>query len=130
MGDDFPLQKRQSKAEEKHIQKVELKILLVLCYWIVTGMFTFLIIAMRFWRKLRPAEEFAVYFGCESRGIPDTPCDRSAIDDNILNQALYDGVLMIYGTYPAVNLLYAVNIADIRQKWNDYRSYFSSSVKL
>ena len=123
------VQGRQTEAEEKSIQKVELKVLMVLCYWIATGVFTFVIIALRFWQNNRPLEEFAAYFGCESGGLSlESPCDRSAIDRNVSSQALYDVVLMIYGTYPAVNLLYAVNFADLKRKWHQYSSRQSTSL--
>ena len=107
------MQGRKSVAKTG-IQKIEIKILIVLCYFIGTGVFTFLTIALRFLQNTRPLEDFGAYFICESLG---KSCDRSAVDRSIPDQILFDILQMIYGSFPAVNLLYAINIRELKQKW-------------
>ena len=112
------MQERQAMAKETDTKKVENKILIVLCYFVVFGIFTFVIIALRFWRNARPEEEFNAYFICESLGTSvEIICDRSAINRSIPDQILFDILQMFYGSFPAVNLLYAINFREAREKW-------------
>ena len=121
----FSMQGRQTAAIETGMQMVEIKILIVLCYFIGTGVFGFFVIALRYWQNSRPSEDFGAYFACESLG---KECDRSAIDRNVSNQVLYDILQMIFGSFPAVNLLYGINIREIREKWQHYR--YSAATRL
>ena len=109
-------------ANETGIQRVEIKILTVLCYFVGTGIVTFLVVALRFWQNTRPLEDFRDFFTCESSGTSvGEACDRSAIDRNVSNQVLFEVLQMILGSFPAVNLLYAINIRELREKWQHFR---------
>ena len=94
----------------------EKKILISLCYYVVTNVFS----QVSFTLATRNSEAFAdqllKYFICEQAGHdPSAPCDRSNFE-----QLAYPGVTSVayalLSLIPVVNLTYAVNVAELRAK--------------
>ena len=55
--------------------------------------------------------------------------ERSALDDQVMIQLLYDVAYILLGSFPAVNLIYAVNISDLKQKFRKHFPRLSRDAK-
>ena len=104
----------QNKAIK--IGTAEKKILMALSYYVLVTVFSL----MSFTLTTRNSGPFVMqlqaYFACEGRGRdPDNPCDR-----NNFQQLAYPGVAttsnVLLGLFPAVNLLYVLNIRELKDK--------------
>ncbi len=100
------------------IGAAERKILIILCYYIVLGVFTLATFTHGVRRSDKRANEYGKYFLCESTGIdPDNPesCELGNSED-ISILLMCSNVLL--GLLPAVNLIYAVNGRELKQFFN------------
>ena len=115
----------QSSTKPKH-WTVEVKILIVLCYFLGTGIFVLISNIVRSWQNIG-MQELQTYFICESDGsTSNSTCDRSVIDSAIPAQVLFDASQIILGLFPVVNLVYVVNFQKMKVKWKKYRSQQTS----
>ena len=65
----------------------------------------------------RGVHELEPYFSCESTGdVPNKPCDRKVVKKLYLVQALYDTAYILFTLLPAVHLIFAVNIQDLKKR--------------
>ena len=70
----------------------------------------------------RNAELFAArlkdYFSCEQSGHdPNNPCDRKSFSE-ISHPDLGVAALVLLGIFPVINLVYAINIKELKEKFN------------
>ena len=70
----------------------------------------------------RNAELFAArltnYFSCEQSGHdPNNPCDRKSFSE-ISHPDLAVTALVLLGIFPVVNLVYAINIKELKEKFS------------
>ena len=107
---------------------VEVKIIIVVCYFLVIGICTFASYTVRLWQNIG-MQEFTTYFNCEGDG-GESECDRSVIDSTIPAQVLLDISQITIGLFPAVNLVYAINIRKIKDKWNKCRSQQTAQIDM
>ena len=57
---------------------------------------------------------FASYVGCEAAGNSMVTCERTELNKIVPIQALFDIVYVLFVILPAVNLLYAMNVSDMK----------------
>jgi hypothetical protein len=92
----------------------ERKILITLCYYVLMSV----VALTRFTFIVRNAEAFegrlTDYFACEAGGKnPD--CDRNDFRQHT-NPTLSAMSLALIGLFPAVNLIYAINVGELKEK--------------
>ena len=57
------------------------------------------------------------YWQCEATGVdPKNPCNRASFEE-LMYPGLTTLASVLSGIYPAVNLIFAVNISDLKQKF-------------
>ena len=92
------------------------KILIILCYYVISTVLSLTSFTLDM-RNSKPfAEQLRSYLVCEAAGHdPSAPCDQSGFE-----QLAYPGVFIVayalLSLFPAVNLVYAVNVAELRAK--------------
>ena len=104
------------------IGTAERKLLIILCYYVLLAIVALTGVSI----PLRNAEPLAnaliEYWQCEAAGIdPDNPCSRASIEQQS-NPALITISYVLLWLFPAVNLIFAVNIKEIRQKFKTWSS--------
>ena len=57
---------------------------------------------------------FASYVGCEAAGNSTVTCERTELNKIVPIQALFDMAYVLFVILPAVNLLYAMNVSDMK----------------
>ena len=98
-------------------RKVETKVLVIVSYF-----FLFLVESqVAFTFALREAPQFRSalegYFICEAFGVSNTSsCDRSMFFDRTAGQSAIVLGYVILGFYPVVNLMYVVDVKEIKRK--------------
>ena len=109
---------------------VEIKVLIILGYFIIFGVsaLTTFGVTLRNGQNFR--NELVTYFLCESTGTSgDKVCSRMGIEQfsTPIPIAL---TLLLFGLYPVVNLVYAVQIQELKQKFKSMTSNLSQCAKL
>ncbi len=98
----------------------EKKILIASCYYVLLGVISLSGLIQIIQHNEIIAREFGKYYICESTGInPDDPeeCDRSEIEQ-YRTPELVTCSFALLGMFPAVNLIFAVNITEYKQSFN------------
>ena len=69
------------------------------------------------------AEAIAAYWRCETAGVnPENSCDRlKGSFQQMSNPGLTSASYILLGIFPAVNLVFAVNVREIKQKFKTWR---------
>ena len=97
---------------------VEMKVLVVLCYYVILGVAVLTI----FTRGLFDINEEVIknYFICESKGLlPNLSCQRSKLEA-ALDPTPTSIAIVIIGFLPAVNLVYVVKFSELKRKLKTY----------
>ena len=105
----------------------EAKILFINCYFLGFGIYAFIIICASFWETI--ADQYLnEYLLCESIGVrPGNSCTDERTFAVVL-QIVFDISSIALGSFPAVNLIYAVNISDLKQKCKKrFPSWFAAT---
>ena len=106
-----PLPHVQSFKTKSHIRTAQVKVLFVLCYYIVFGVCV-LSAYTEFSRTFaRFVDELLAYFDCESAGTGE-PCDRSGYLD-ATNPVLSTASFVLLGLVPVVNLVFVVKFQKV-----------------
>ena len=121
-----PKKTSTSRADPK-MKTVERKILVILCYYILLGA----IALTSYTFSTRSVDEFTKgvsrYFLCESPGMdPDNPCDRSGFENLSYPILTLFGYILL-GLFPAVNLIFAVDIRELKLWCGRFRQPNSTS---
>ena len=97
------------------IDTAERKILIIFCYYVILGVIVLITFSFATRNDGRLLEELTGYFTCELPGIdPQNPCDRSRYQ-SLLNPELNCFSYVLLGIFPVVNLIFAVNVEEIKQ---------------
>ena len=69
------------------------------------------------------ADAIAEYWRCETAGVnPENSCDRLRdLFQPLANPGLTSASYILLGIFPAVNLVFAVNVREIKQKFKTLR---------
>ena len=114
---------KQSKHPFK-IGTAERKLLIIFCYHVL--LITIALTA--FTVTTRNVGQFAAvvadYWRCELTGVnPENPCDElRASFRELANPVLATFSYILFGIFPAVNLVFAVNIGELKQKFKTFCS--------
>jgi len=109
----------------KHPFKVgaaERKILIIFCYYVLLGVIALTSFTVFTRNGALFGDAVADYWQCEITGVdPENSCDRLKDSFEALT---YPGLTsvsyILLGIFPAVNLIFAVNIKEIKQKFNTW----------
>ena len=109
----------------KHPFKIgaaERKILIIFCYYVLLGVIALTSFTVATRNGTLFANAVADYWRCEIAGVdPENSCDR--LRDSF-EELTYPGLTSIsyilLGIFPAVNLIFAVNIKELKQKFNTW----------
>ena len=95
------------------------KVLINICYF--SGIITYLLIVLTINKYRFPIDRYIQdlqeYFLCESAGVRPVMmmCDRNEINQAIPYQLLFDTLFILVALFPVVNLVYMVNIRELKQ---------------
>ncbi len=101
----------------------EKKILIASCYYVLLGVIALSAFTNMITDGEAIREEFDKYFLCESGGIdPDDPeqCDRSGFEQYQI-PGLTATASVLIGMFPVVNVVFAVNVKDLKQFFRRFR---------
>jgi len=104
---------------------VEMKVLIILFYYILLGVCSLTTFSVTSRNMQLFTSGLVSYFLCESTGTNDGKvCDRTAFEQfsNPIPAALS---FILLGLYPVVNLIYVVNIQELKQKGKRLTRKFS-----
>ena len=105
---------KESKTPFK-IGTAERKILITLCYYVVLGVITLASVITLSTRNVNP-DVVRNYFLCEALGVdPENPCDKSVFEDRVAGPVVISLISALLGLLPAVNLIFTVNITDLKK---------------
>ena len=100
------------------------KLLIIICYF--AGVTTYHLIVLSV-NKLRfpfarYIQDLREYFLCESAGVrPVMMCDRNEINQAVPYQLLLDTSFIFIALFPIVNLVYIVNIHELKRSFKKKR---------
>ena len=106
------------KSAKVGLSTPERKILIILTYYVVLSVFSLTAFTINSINATNFISSLFRYFACEESGYnSEMPCDRSQF-----TQFGYPGITAVAGIlfslFPVVNLVYVVNITELRKKWN------------
>ena len=109
----------------KHPFKIgtaERKILIVFCYYVVLGVIALTAFTITTRNGTQFADAVADYWRCEIAGVdPENSCDGLRTS---FQQLSYPGLTsasyILLGIFPAINLIFAVNVTEIKQKFKTW----------
>ena len=120
------------EKKSKNIFKIgssERKILLIICYYIISTVINLTAFADFSHKSDLFQERLAKYFACEQFGHdPSNPCDRQPFEET-LSSALIILSYGFHGTLPLLNLVFAVNINDLKGKCFRFRNSQKVDIK-
>ena len=103
----------------------EIKILFIVCYFCGVIIFEFASFSVFYLMgsiDTQFIQSITAYFLCESAGIqPGITCDRNNINAAISCQIAFDVGLILFGSFPVINLIYAVKFHKVKRhcmKWH------------
>ena len=99
------------------------KVLINICYF--TGAITYYLIILAINKHQFPFARYIQvireYFLCESAGEPAKMCDRIEINQAVPYQLLLETLYILFALFPVVNLVYFVNIRELKQGFKKKR---------
>jgi len=109
----------------KHPFKIgaaERKILIIFCYYVLLGVIALTTFTIFTRNSTQFSGAVAEYWLCESTGVnPENSCDRLR---ESFQQLSFPGLsavsYILLGIFPAVNLIFAVNFREIKQKFRTW----------
>jgi len=104
------------------IGAAERKSLIILCYYILLGVVAFSAFTVSTRSSTLFANTIAEYWRCESAGLnSENSCDglRDLLRQ-LGNPGLTSASYILLGIFPAVNLIFAVNVKEIKQKFRTW----------
>ncbi len=108
---------RANEPESKsafRIGTAERKVLIVFCYYIVLAVVALTTFTLTTRNDEVTVKRIFLYFVCEQKGHnPDDPCSRSDFEE-LTYPAWTTMSYILLGMFPIVNLIYAVNIQELK----------------
>ena len=99
-----------------------MRILIVFCYYTIVGSSALIAFNVTSQKLQKFSNEVDAYFLCERGGIGNK-CDRSGFE-SLTNPALQTIAFILVGIYPAINLVYVIHIADLKNLKPKICSFF------
>ena len=96
------------------IGTAERKLLIVFCYYVLLASVSLMAFTISTRNLTRLSQLVGEYFSCEINGHDaSNPCSRSEFEA-LSNAGLAGSAYILLGLFPIVNLLYAVNIQELK----------------
>ena len=104
---------------------VEIKVLLVLCYYVILGTAVLTIFTIDLTDIYTHKSVLLQYFACEGKGLlPSSNVSRCAMLEKSIHTSFNpiptSVAIVILGFLPAVNLVYVVKLSDLKTKLKTY----------
>ena len=107
----------------------ERKILIILCYYVLLAMVALTGVSVPLRKAERLANAITEYWQCETAGV-DPFCNRlRASFEKQTNPRIITLAYVLLWIFPAVNLIFAVNIGELKQKFKTWRGQATPSHK-
>ena len=120
---EYGLLKAKKVKDVFKIGTAEKKILIVFCYYVLLTAVAFTSLTLRLRSSELFAEQLSNYFVCEERGNdPNNPCDRNTFRQLTFPWWSVVSFALIF-LLPAVNLVYALNIKELKEKFNIMKTF-------
>ena len=109
---------------------VTTKVLINICYF--AGIITYILIVLAVNKHQFPLDRYIQdiqeYFLCESAGVRSAMvCDRSEINQVLPYQLLLDTFFILIALFPVANLVYMVNIRELKKSFKKVTGRSSKS---
>ena len=97
----------------------ERKIIIIFCYYVLLVVIALIAFSATTRNGVQFAAALADYWRCELTGVdPENPCDElRASLERLSFPILTSCAYILLGISPAVNLVFAVNISELKQKF-------------
>ena len=104
-----------------------MKLLIIFSYYVVLAVVGLSVFTIGTTGSSRLVKGILRYFFCEQGGHnPSSPCSRSDVENmSLVSMQALSHILLAF--LPVVNLLYAVNIAELKELWIERREYLKKS---
>lgn len=130
LGFWYPLQQQglfkttQSKSPFK-LSTAEKKLLIVFCYYILLGAFALHTFVLSTRNAKRRVDKFSDHFKCEASGS-GADCSKSEL---VTFTFPWHSIIsnMLFGLFPAVNLIFVTNIQELKQFYRHAVHYYFAS---
>ena len=96
------------------IETAEKKILIIFCYYVILGVIALTTFTLTTKDGPRVSDEIIAYFTCERLGTENCDSQRSSYQ-MLLQPELNCLSYVLLGIFPAINLIFAVNIEELKQ---------------
>ena len=94
-----------------------MKLLIIFSYYVVLAVVALTVLTMASRNSSQLVKSILRYFFCEQGGHnPSSPCSRSDIE-HLGHPSIEALSYILLALLPVVNLLYAVNIAELKELW-------------
>ena len=95
-------------------------VLIILCCYLFSGVIALTSRIFTLRNNGLFVEALLEYMHCEATGVdPENPCNRASFEE-LMYPGLTTLASVITGIYPAVNLIFAVNIGELKQKFKTW----------
>ena len=115
---EYVLLKARKSKDVFQIGTAERKILIAFCYYILLAAVALTSFTVELRNSELFVEELLNYFACEGKGNdPNNPCDRNTFRQLAIPWLTVVSLVLIF-LLPAVNLVYVLNIKELKEKFN------------
>ena len=106
------VQARRNKLRVNLNWTTEAKVLLIIMYHLILGVAVLTIFIRSILDVATDKMAELEYFRCESQGAPSNNiCDRNSVKGDLISTTI---AFILLGLYPAFNLIYTINIKELR----------------
>ena len=112
---------------KKYAGLPDTKVLVLLCYYFLLAEMSTIVITVGANGRHEFESQLTSYFVCESTGVMSgETCERTfnRLDVDLLTLA----TLVLMGFYSTVNLIYVVNVQELKKKWLRFRGRNSTRI--
>ena len=101
-----------------------MRILIVFCYYTIVGASALIAFNVTSHKLQKFSNEVDAYFCCERGGIGNNCHVYQRRFESLTNPALQTIAFILVGMYPAINLVYVIHIADLKNLKQKICSFF------
>ena len=103
------------------IGSAERKLLIILCYYVLLVVISLTGFTVSLRSSGLYISALLQYMQCEATGVdPENPCNRASFEEQT-HPALTTLAYVLLWIFPAVNLIFAINISELKEKFKTWR---------
>ena len=103
------------------IGSAERKLLIILCYYVLLVVISLTGFTVSLRSSGLYISALLQYMHCEATGVdPENPCNRAPFEEQTY-PALTTLAYVLLWIFPAVNLIFAINISELKEKFKTWR---------